>query len=155
MWPGNQFQALFNFQRILCKKESEEASMLIIIYNVDTSNISRLLQIFDFPIEAVLNSFETQKGLELVFRKQFLQNFLMKLFLFEYDIHWSNFINRLCLLPQLFSEMYFLFYAQAFDDAIKFENTKILKFDFLQNEKSFQSKIKNIFPSLTSAFVQT
>ena len=29
MWPGNWFQALFNFQRILCKKESEEASVLI------------------------------------------------------------------------------------------------------------------------------
>ena len=29
MWPRNQFQALFNFQRILCKKESEEVCMLI------------------------------------------------------------------------------------------------------------------------------
>ena len=29
MWPKNQFQALFNFQRILCKKESEEVSVLI------------------------------------------------------------------------------------------------------------------------------
>ena len=29
MWSGNKFQALFSFQRILCKKESEEASMLI------------------------------------------------------------------------------------------------------------------------------
>ena len=32
---------------------------------------------------------------------------------------------------------------------------KILKFDFLENEKSFSSEMKNIFPSLTSAFVQT
>ena len=29
----------------------------------------------------------------------------------EYDINWPNFINRLCLLPKLFSKMYFLFYA--------------------------------------------
>ena len=29
MWPENWCQALFNFQRILCKKESEEASVLI------------------------------------------------------------------------------------------------------------------------------
>ena len=29
MKPGNQFQALFNFRRILCKKDSEEGSMLI------------------------------------------------------------------------------------------------------------------------------
>ena len=28
MWPGKKFQAFFNFQRILCKKESEEACML-------------------------------------------------------------------------------------------------------------------------------
>ena len=29
MGPGNQFQALFNFQKILCKKDSKEGSMLI------------------------------------------------------------------------------------------------------------------------------
>ena len=29
MWPAAEFQALFNFQKILFKKESEEASMLI------------------------------------------------------------------------------------------------------------------------------
>ena len=29
MWPGNLFQTLFNFQGILCKKESEEVSVLI------------------------------------------------------------------------------------------------------------------------------
>ena len=40
------------------------------------------------------------------------------------------------LLPKLFSEMYFLFYAWVFDDVMKFEN-RILKFDFLENKKSF------------------
>ena len=29
MWPEHEFQTLFNFQRILCKKESEEVSMPI------------------------------------------------------------------------------------------------------------------------------
>ena len=29
MWPRNWFQALFNFQRILCKKESKEVCILI------------------------------------------------------------------------------------------------------------------------------
>ena len=29
VWPGSSFHALSNFQRILCKKEFEEASMLI------------------------------------------------------------------------------------------------------------------------------
>ena len=34
-----------------------------------TSNISSLLQKFHFSIETVLNSLQTQKGLELVFRQ--------------------------------------------------------------------------------------
>ena len=32
---------------------------------------------------------------------------------------------------------------------------KILKFDFLKNEKSFWSEIKNIFPSFTRALFWT
>ena len=29
MWPGDKFQALFNFPRILCKTDSKKVSMLI------------------------------------------------------------------------------------------------------------------------------
>ena len=135
-WPENQLQVLFNFQRILCKNKSEEASMLIWI-NFDSfcyyiSNISRLLKKFHFPLE--VNFFQIQKGLELVFRLHLLQNFLMKLFLLEYDINWSNCINWPCLLLKLFSKMYFLFCAQTFDDVMKSKN---LKFDFLKIKKSF------------------
>ena len=32
---------------------------------------------------------------------------------------------------------------------------EVLIFDFLENEKSFSSEIKNIFPSFTSAFFST
>ena len=115
MLPGDYFQALFNFPKILYKKDSKEVSILIwtnfrkLCYYI--SNISDLLQKFHFPIEVVLNSLQTKKGLELVFRPQFWYNFLMKFFLLKYDINWQNFINRLCLLPKLLSEMYFLFYA--------------------------------------------
>ena len=45
--------------------------------------LSSLFQKFHFPIEPVLNSLQTQKGLELVFWLQFLQNFLMKFFLLQ------------------------------------------------------------------------
>ena len=38
---------------------------------------------------------------------------------------------------KLFSEMFFLFYAYAFDDVIKFEKSRVLKFEILENEKSF------------------
>ena len=75
------------------------------------SDISGFLQKFHFPIEVVLNSLQTQKGLELVFRSQFLYNFLIKLFLLKYDINWPYFINSLCLLSKLFSKMFSLFYV--------------------------------------------
>ena len=58
----------------------------------------------------------------------------MKLFPLGYDINWPNFIKRLSLPLKLLNKMYFLFYAAAFDDIMKFEN---LKFDFLENKKSF------------------
>ena len=74
MWPGNQFKILFNFQRILCKKDSVEVSMLIWT-NFDRfaiTYLSSLLQEFHLPIEVMLHSLQTQKGLELVLRPQFL-----------------------------------------------------------------------------------
>ena len=37
--------------------------------------------------------------------------------------NWPNSINRLCLLPKLFSKMYFLF-GSAFYDDMEFENLK-------------------------------
>ena len=42
MWPGNWFQALFNFQRILCKKEPEEVCMLI-VKNFDSFAITYVM----------------------------------------------------------------------------------------------------------------
>ena len=41
-------------------------------------NMSRLLQTFHFPIEVVSTSLQTQKGLELIFRSQFLWNVFKK-----------------------------------------------------------------------------
>ena len=32
MWPGNQFQALFYFKTIFCKRESEGTCIMILIY---------------------------------------------------------------------------------------------------------------------------
>ena len=37
-------------------------------------------------------------------------------------LNWPNLINGLYLLLKLFSEMYFLFYAQALDDVMEFGN---------------------------------
>ena len=53
--------------------ELSQMNLFITTYYI--SNISSLLQKFYFPIETVLNSLQTQKGLELVLRPQFLQNF--------------------------------------------------------------------------------
>ena len=62
-------------------------------------------------------------------------------------LFWDMQTDRLCLLPKLFSKMYFLLYAKAFDDIMKFE---YLKLGFLKNKRSFGSEIKIIFPSFTS-----
>ena len=39
-------------------------------------------------------------------------------------MNWPKFISKLSLSLKLFSKMYFLLYAPAFDDVIKFENLK-------------------------------
>ena len=49
--------------------------------NLAITYVKRLPQKFHFSIETVLNSLQTQKGLELVFRSQFLNNFLIQIFL--------------------------------------------------------------------------
>ena len=41
MWPGNYLQVLHSFQKILCKKESEEVCMLILT-NFDSFAITYL-----------------------------------------------------------------------------------------------------------------
>ena len=38
--------------------------------------------------------------------------------------NWSNFINRLWLLPKLFCKTKFLFYVEAFDYTMKVEYLK-------------------------------
>ena len=57
------------------------------------TNKSSLLQKFHCPIEDVLKSLQKQKGLELLFRPQILQNFLINFFLLQYDLNWPIFIN--------------------------------------------------------------
>ena len=47
MWPENKFQAPVNFQRILCKKESEEVCMPIWT-NVDSFAITYLIYVARF-----------------------------------------------------------------------------------------------------------
>ena len=58
----------------------------------------------------MVHSLETQKGLELVVWLHYLQNFFVSFFVLQNDIYLPNFINKMCLLPKLFSKMY-LFYA--------------------------------------------
>ena len=42
-------------------------------------------------------------------------------------MNWPNFITTLCLLPKLFNNMCFVFYASAFDDVMIFEYVKCQK----------------------------
>ena len=62
----------FNFQRILCKKESEEACMLIWT-NFNNFAIPHIILVacfknLIFQSEVVVNYLQTQKGQELVFK---------------------------------------------------------------------------------------
>ena len=93
----------------------------------------------------MLNSLQTQKGLELVFRSQFLENLLIIFFLLQYDINWPNFINRLCWHPKLFSKTYFLVCAEPFDDFMKFENLKFWNLIFSRTQRAFEVKWKTFF----------
>ena len=59
--------------------------------------------------------------------------------------NWPHFITSLCLLPKLFSNMFFLFHTLTFDDVMKFS---ILNFEHLNISRAkrvFQVKIKNVF----------
>ena len=66
---------------------------------------------------------------------------------------WLNFINKLCLLPKLFSELYSCFMLRHLMTSWNLKNIEF-KIWFSQKRKELL-KIKNIFPSLTSALVQT
>ena len=81
-----------------------------------------------FPIEIMLDSLQTQKGFERVFRLQILQNFY-NFFSLYYDINWPNFVNRLCLLPKLSVKFVLCF--------ILIHLMTSWNVDFLENEKSF------------------
>ena len=75
MWPEKYFQTLLKFQRIICKKESEEVCVLIWTkfgsfahaYLIEVACFKE----FHFPID-VLNSLQIPKRIELAFRSQFL-----------------------------------------------------------------------------------
>ena len=57
---------------------------------------------------------ETSSGPFLIFKESPIKRNLRR----------TSFINRLCLLPKLLSKIYFLFYAWALDEVMKFEYLK-------------------------------
>ena len=59
---------------------------------------------------------QIKRGLKLVSRPHFSQNFSINIFLWQYYINWPNFITRPCLLCKLFSKIGFMFHACVFDD---------------------------------------
>ena len=93
MWPGNQFQVLFYFYRIFCKKESEEACMLILTYSdsfaITYSIKSTCLKNFIFQ-ERLYCFLHKHKGPGMSFQAIFffLFFFLIASFLLWYYINW-------------------------------------------------------------------
>ena len=139
MWPVSQFQALFNFQIILCKKDFEEDSMLTWT-NFDSFAITYLMQVDCFK------NFIFQQKLYLIlckykrasnqFQDSVLVEFFYEIFSFVVKFHY----NGLCLLPKLFSKMYFLFFGQVFDDVMKFENVEFKILIFSITKGAFEVK---------------
>ena len=89
-----------------------------------------------FPqIPFYIGFFKNEKGLGTSFLAKFCRIFdenlpfliLHKLAKFQYQ--------TMCLVPKLFSKVYFLFLAQAFDDVVKF---KILEFS--RTKRAFEVK---------------
>ena len=112
------------------------------------SNISSFLQKLHFPVEVVLNSLQTQKGLELVFRSKFSKNFFIKFSVLLNDINWPNLINRLCLLQSYSVKCIPYFMLRH----LMSWNLNVSS--SLDSEKSFWSEIKSMFPNFTSALFQ-
>ena len=133
MWPENQFQAIFNFQRILCKKKSEQVCMMIYIITY----LSSLLQKCHLLIQLVLNSLQTQKDLELVFRLQFFQNFLV-IFFFCNMTQTGQISSTDCVyFPSHSVEYFSCFMLRPLMMSQNLNISKNLKFNFLENKKSF------------------
>ena len=106
-----------------------------------------MLHKFHFPIEIVLNTLQIQKGLELVFRSQFLQNFSMFFFHLWYDINWPNFINRLWFFPS-YSVNCICITCLCIDILWRYEIliSKILNFlIFSRTKRALETKQKTFF----------
>ena len=91
------------------------------------------------------DSLKIKKGLELVSRPHFSQEFLIKNFILQYYINWANFITRLCLLPKLFSKLCFVFHVWAFDD--------VMTFGYLKSSNLIMSRMKRPFEVKKNFFV--
>ena len=103
-----------------------------------------MLQKPHFPIETVFDSLQTQKGLELFFRSQFLDNCLIFFFLFNMVLTGQVLLTNSVYFSRYSVKCIFLCLGIGWRHETWL--SKILNFDFLENEKSFWRKIKSISP---------
>ena len=96
----------------LLEDEIFEATCLYQISNSKTQNQHAHFLRFLFTEDYL----QIKRGLKLVSRPHFSQNFSINIFLQQYYINWPNFITRPCLLSKLFSKIGFMFHACVFDD---------------------------------------
>ena len=114
--------------------------------------MSNLLQKFNFPTDVLLDSLLTKKGLELVFWVVAFVKLLDKIFFCNMtEIGQMSLTD--CLLLKLFSETYFFVLSLGIWCRHEIWISNILKCDFLEKEKNFWKKIKNILPGLLCYFL--
>ena len=112
-------------------------------YNNSSSNNNSWMQLILLP--KIGSSFDIWNRFNISSRASLypLINFCVDELLFLHNQNWPNSINWLCLFSRLFSKMYCLFDTEAFYDVMKFEYSKILNFEFLENKNSFWSDIRH------------
>ena len=113
--------------------------------------IAKLLKFFHISMQTFLDSF--LQRIRWKSRRPW-SYFLIKTFLLWYYINRPNFITRLpdCVyLPNYSLNCVLCFMLRHLMTSRDIWIAEILKFDYLKNEKKFQSEIKNIFSYFTCA----
>ena len=112
--------------------------------------IGSLLQKLHFPIEVVPNSLQTQEGLELGFQVPVFAKFSDNFFSFLIWHKLARFHSQTMYFPS-YSVKRISCFCWGIWCCHEIWISKILKFDFLENKKSFWSEIKSISPNFTNA----
>ena len=122
------------------------------------SVIAKLLKFVQIIMQTSSGSFSQRilwklKGPGTSSKVTFFIDFFDNFFSFVLFHDWPNFITKLCLFPKLFNKTCFVIHCLGNWWRHVIWISEKLKFDYLKNEKSFRSEIKNIFLCFKNALL--